>query len=157
MNDMLLWVEDDPNDILLGTRAMATVGIPTPRVVRDGQEAIAYLSGDGAYSDRSRHPLPSVILLDLKLPRVSGVEVLRWLRSQEFLRRIPVIMFTSSKEPGDINSAYDAGANAYLVKAVDFKELVELLGLIRGFWLRANRNPVLEREAESPLSPTAGP
>ena len=150
MNDALLWVEDDPNDVLLGRRAMEKVGMPCPHLVRDGREAIEYLSGEGEFSDRGRYPLPSVILLDLKLPRVSGHEVIRWVRGQDLLRRLPIIVFTSSKETGDIDRAYELGANAYLVKAVNLNELISIMSLIRSFWLVANRNPVIPACAGSP-------
>src|SRR5436190_5340755 len=105
MTGVLLWVEDDQNDILLVGRAMEKMGIDPPMVVRDGQEAIHYLSGQGKFADRGCHPLPWLILLDLKLPKRSGLEVLQWLRAQPELRRIPVIIFTSSKETSDINRA----------------------------------------------------
>jgi CheY-like chemotaxis protein len=144
MNGTLLWVEDDANDILLGCRAMQKLGFEPPQIVQDGQEALAYLSGVGGFADRLRHPLPSLILLDLKIPKVSGFEVLKWLREKSGLRRIPVVIFSSSKETGDINRAYDLGANAYLVKAVDFKELLENLQLIRAFWMTANQNPAAD-------------
>jgi len=152
MSKTLLWVEDDPNDILLGQRAMAKVGLEAPQLVRDGQEAIDYLAGEGKFQDRSQHPCPSVILLDLKLPKLSGFEVLRWLREQPVLRRIPVVVLTSSKESGDINRAYDLGANAYLVKAVDFKELVAVLELIRAFCIKANRAPVFSPSEHAPCA-----
>ena len=143
MTGVLLWVEDDQNDILLVGRAMEKVGIDAPTLVRDGQEAIDYLSGQGEFADRVRHPLPSLILLDLKLPRRSGLEVLQWLRAQPELRRIPVIIFTSSKETSDINRAYESGTNAYLVKPVDMKDLLEVLRKMSGFWLGANRFPTV--------------
>jgi CheY-like chemotaxis protein len=139
-NGTILWVEDDQNDIVLVGRAMAKVGMGSPAIARDGQEALDYLSGLGEFADRSRHPLPRLLLLDLKLPRRSGLEVLQWLRSQPELRRIPVLIFTSSKETSDVHRAYDLGANAYLVKPVDMNHLLELLRKVQKFWLEANRD-----------------
>ena len=141
MTNTLLWIEDDPNDILLGERALQKSGFPKPVIIRDGEEAIAYLSGRDAYEDRTRYPLPSLILSDLKLPRVSGFDVLRWLRDQEGLRRIPVIILTSSRQRRDIDMAYDCGANAYLVKPIESKILVELFQSLATFWVKHNANP----------------
>ncbi len=148
MNDILLWIEDDPNDVLLVGRAMAKVKLGPPIIARDGEEGVAYLSGKGEYADRSRHPLPTLILLDLKLPKVSGLELLKWLRQQPLLKRIPVLVFTSSRETTDINRAYELGANAFLVKPVDFGELNMLLLEIRDFWCGVNRGPVLQPPSE---------
>ncbi|HLY73034.1 MAG TPA: response regulator [Planctomycetota bacterium] len=139
----LLWIEDDPNDILLGERALHKSGFPKPIVLRDGEEAIAYLSGKGPYEDRSRHPLPSLILSDLKLPRVSGFDIVRWLRDQKGLRRIPFIFFTSSRQRRDIDLAYDCGANAYLVKPVESHVLVDLFRSLCSFWMSYNASPDL--------------
>jgi len=144
MDGTLLWVEDDQNDIHLVGRAMAKVGMGSPTLARDGQEALDYLSGKGEFADRTLHPLPTLIMLDLKLPKRSGLEVLQWLRSQEGLRRIPVLIFTSSKETADVNRAYDLGANAYLVKPVDMKVLLEILRQILEFWIGTNRFPSVQ-------------
>ena len=104
MTYTLLWIEDDPNDILLGERALRKSGFPAPIVLRDGEEAISYLSGKGAYDDRVRYPFPSLVLSDLKLPRVSGFDVLRWMRDQDGIRRIPAIILTSSRQRRDIDT-----------------------------------------------------
>lgn len=140
MPGSMLLVEDDPNDILLMERAVRKAGISVPLgIVRDGEEAVAYLSGSSKFADRDSHPLPVFILLDLKLPKLSGFEVLRWLRAQPELRRIPVIVFTSSKEKHDIARTYDLGANAYLIKPAAFNDLVELVKTISLFWMFANQ------------------
>jgi len=141
MTFTMLWIEDDPNDILLGERAMTKSGFPTPIVLRDGEEAIAYLGGKGIYEDRVRYPLPSLILTDLKLPRVSGIDVLRWLRAQQGLCRIPVVILTSSRQRRDIDLAYDCGANAYLVKPIESHVLVELFRSLSSFWVTHNSGP----------------
>ena len=137
----LLWVEDDPDDILLGERALAKAGFETLRIVRDGDQAISYLGGKGEFSDRTRFPIPSLVLLDLKLPRKSGFEVLRWIRGAGGPRRMPVVILTSSQEQRDIDRAYDDGANAYLVKPVDTRTFAEMVSGLHHFWALLNRNP----------------
>ena len=140
--DPILLVEDNPNDVLLIRRAFNKVAVPNPlNVVGDGEKAIDYLSGAGDYADRGRYPLPLFILLDLKLPRKSGHEVLGWLRAQPVLRRIPVVILTSSSIPADLERSYDAGVNSYLVKPVNFDELRELIDMVRRYWIGANHKP----------------
>ena len=151
MKNTVLWVEDDADDVLLIGRAIRKAGLDRPALARDGQEAVAYLSGSGEYADRDAHPFPSLILLDLKLPRISGFEVLQWIRERPEVRRVPVVMFTSSQEKADIDRAYELGANAYLVKSVDHEHLVEALKRVRNFWLDLNVNPT------SPIHENAAP
>jgi len=141
MNVPVLWVEDDADDVLLIGRAIRKAGLDQPSLVRDGAEAVAYLSGSEKYADRVAYPLPALILLDLKLPRMSGFEVLSWIRQRSEIRRLPVVMFTSSREACDIDRAYGLGANAYLLKSVDHDDLVEALRRVRAFWLELNLNP----------------
>jgi len=141
MTEKILWVEDDPDDVHLIGRAIRKAGLEAPALVRDGQEALAYLSGSGPYADRSLYPFPTLVLLDLKLPKMSGFEVLQWIREHEETSRIPVVMFTSSKERPDVDRAYSLGANAYLLKSVDHEQLVEALKRVRAFWLEINLNP----------------
>ena len=100
-----------------------------------------YLSGVGPHADRTSSPLPVLILLDLKVPRRNGHEVLEWMRAQDGLRRIPVAVLTSSRERRDVDSAYDLGANAYLVKPVDFEELLRMVRSLHLFWLMLNEPP----------------
>ena len=139
---IMLLVEDDPNDILLIQRAFAKACLVNPlKVVRDGEEALNYLSGSGEFADRGRYPLPSLILLDLKLPRKSGLEILQWLRQQPALKHIPVIVLTSSKESSDVSRAYDLGANSYLVKPVGLGPLEDLLRALGLYWLVHNARP----------------
>ena len=112
-----LLADDDENDTYFIERALKEAQVANPlRRVRDGEEAIAYLKGEGGYGDREKFPLPHLMLLDLKMPRKNGFEVLEWVRGQPGLKRLPVIILTSSKEDSDINHAYDLGANTYLVK-----------------------------------------
>src|SRR5579864_5000614 len=115
----ILLVEDDENDVFFFQRAMSKAGMTNPvQVAGDGQEAIDYLRGAGKFADRSKFPLPELILLDLKLPFVMGLDVLRWIREQSELVPI-VIILSSSREEEDIAAAYKLGANAYLVKPVE--------------------------------------
>jgi CheY-like chemotaxis protein len=138
----ILMVEDDPNDILLTQRAFMQASLVNPlRIVRDGEEAMNYLGGRDAYADRSRYPLPSLILLDLKLPKKSGLEVLEFLRAQPSLKQTPVIVLTSSQESADIERAYALGANSYLLKPVGFDGLLEMVKAIGMYWVLLNQSP----------------
>jgi len=140
----VLLAEDDANDVLLIQRAFQKTNIANPlRVVRDGEEALAYLSGQEPYADRDRHPLPMLLLLDLKLPRKSGFEVLQWLRQQSSLKRLPVVVLTSSNQNPDINKAFDLGANSYLVKPGGLDSLLELVKNLDMYWLILNEKPEL--------------
>lgn len=124
----ILHVEDDPNDTLLLEHACRKAGmIFDLQAVSDGDQAIAYLQGVNDFSDRNKHPLPKLILLDLKMPRLSGFDVLTWLRSEEGLRAVPVVVLTSSNHDADVKRAYALGAKSYLVKPVGFEALVELV------------------------------
>jgi CheY-like chemotaxis protein len=141
-NQTLLIVEDNDNDVFLIQRAFQKANAPLAiQVERDGDAALAYLSGTGKYADRERYPLPAVVLLDLKLPRKSGLEVLANIRQQSGLKRLPVVMLTSSRQAADINRAYDLGANSYLVKPVEFDCLLEMLKYLRVYWLVLNERP----------------
>lgn len=143
--DTILLVEDNPKDVLLVQRALHKVGITNPlHVVHDGDAAVLYLSGQDPYSDRCQHPLPALILLDLKLPRRSGIEVLAWLRQQPILKRLPVVILSTSETDSDINRAYDLGVNAYMVKPVAFSELVEIVKTLNLHWIVFNKKPQIE-------------
>ncbi|MEP6514781.1 response regulator [Microcoleus vaginatus] len=139
----ILLVEDNPVDILLMQRAFRneTFANTSLQIVRDGDAAVFYLNGDGEYSDRDRYPLPAIILLDLKLPRRSGHEVLVWLRQQPELKRLPVVMLTSSRQTLDVKRAYDLGVNSYLVKPVGFASLLEMMQSFREYWLNYTELP----------------
>jgi CheY-like chemotaxis protein len=121
-------IEDDPNDVLLVEMAFRRAELTARlEVVRDGDEAIAYLSGHEAYAARERYPLPALVLLDLKLPGRSGLEVLSWVRVHTALKRLPIVMLTSSTHPADVNQAYDLGVNSYLVKPSGLEGLTAVL------------------------------
>jgi len=141
----VLLVEDDLNDIFLVKRAFKMAHILNPlQVVTDGLEAIYYLRGAGKYSDRQAHPLPRLIVMDIKMPRKSGFEVLEWVKQDNKLRRIPVVIVSSSDNPGDINRAYELGANAYMVKPVDFRAVEHLFQTITSYWGLECAKPELE-------------
>jgi two-component system cell cycle response regulator len=134
----ILLAEDDPNDVTLIQRAFRNSKLNNSiQVVGDGEEVVAYLSGRPPYDDRELHPQPVLLLLDLDLPRKSGGEVLEWLRGQGPLSRLPVVVLTASKQPADINRAYELGANSYLVKPVQFGAVVDLVNEL-------NLSPVLD-------------
>ncbi len=138
----ILLVEDDPNDVILIRRGFAKANLANPlEVVGDGEAAVAYLAGAEPYVDRQRHPVPVLVLLDLKLPRRSGLEVLEWMRSRPDLRRLPVVVLTSSREGNDINRAYDLGVNSYLIKPVGFDALLEMVKALNLYWMILNQPP----------------
>ena len=138
----ILLVEDNENDVLLIKRAFRKAKIvPSMSIVSDGDEAIAYLSKTGKYADSQKYPIPLLILLDLKLPRRSGLEVLAWIRQQPHLKHLLVVVLTSSQENYDLNQAYELGVNSYLVKPVYFQDLVTLIELIDTYWLKTNKIP----------------
>jgi CheY-like chemotaxis protein len=136
----ILLVEDDPDDVFFMEQAFKKNGESDAlRVVRDGEEAVSYLQGEGAHADRSLHPMPSLILLDLKLPRKSGLEVLEWCRRHPATRRIPVIVLTASQADADINRAYELGANSYLVKPIDSGAQQEMVRAVLEYWIGYNK------------------
>ncbi|MDB6170373.1 MAG: two-component system response regulator [Verrucomicrobia bacterium] len=139
---LILLVEDEPNSVFFFEHAATKVGITNPlRVAKDGREALDYLEGVGEFADRRKHPLPGLVILDLKLPRVAGFEVLKQLRQQPETRALPVLMLTSSASDEDVARAYALGANGYLVKPSQLEELVKVVQGIKDFWLTLNRPP----------------
>jgi CheY-like chemotaxis protein len=145
----ILLVEDDPNDVLLIQRAFRKANLANPlHVVGDGEQAEAYLTGRPPYADRERYPLPVLVLLDLHLPKRSGLEILQWLRGEPGLKRLQVVVLTSSREAADVNRAYDLGANSYMVKPVAFDALLELVRALDLYWVILNEKPDLGSSAE---------
>jgi CheY-like chemotaxis protein len=135
----ILLVEDNVDDVILTRRALRKSGVSAKlMIVGDGDLALAYLLGEAAYGDRSEHPFPELVLLDWKLPRCSGSEVLRRIRGRSEMATLPVVILTSSRQQEDIDEAYACGANSYLHKPVAFSGLVELLGRLHLYWLRTN-------------------
>ena len=140
--ETVLLIEDDGNDVLLTTFALQKVRPALPlRIVSDGEEAICYLKGKGAYADRQQYPLPTLVLLDIHLPRKSGFQVLEWIRQQAAFRQLPVILFSSSSRPADVHQAYDQGANSYLVKPGEFSVWVKLLKSTVLDWMKHHSIP----------------
>lgn len=138
----VLLVEDDPDDVFFLRDAFKKTGMPDAlRVVRDGEEAVAYLLGQAAYADRTLHPQPALVLLDLKLPRKSGLEVLEWRRGRPELMRVPVIVLTSSQSEDDMNKAYEFGANSFLVKPISSDAQLDMVKAIQGYWIALNKVP----------------
>ena len=136
----ILYAEDDENDAYFLERAFRRAGIPHPLVVLpNGQEVIDYCSGEGRYARRNEHPLPCLVLLDLNMPKKSGIEVLQWIREKPSFRTLPVLVLTSSLQESDIERAYLAGANAYLAKPSQPDELTVMAEAIKSFWLGQNR------------------
>jgi two-component system response regulator len=137
----ILQVEDDPNDVFLFKHAVKKVGVTNPmQVASDGQQAIDYLSGAGKFADREQFPLPGLVLLDLKLPYVMGLDVLRWIREQPNTAPV-VIILTASAEEEDIATAYRLGANAFLTKPSEASKLQDIVRAIKDFWLTHNTLP----------------
>jgi CheY-like chemotaxis protein len=144
MSAPILLVEDNPDDVLFLQRAFKATAITAPlRVLTDGEAAIAYLAGNGAFADRAAYPLPALMLLDLNMPRVSGFDVLRWLRQQPGLKRLPVVVLTSSAQDEDVTRAYDLGANSYVLKPSGLAQINEVAKQIEGYWLSVNQRPPL--------------
>ena len=140
-------VEDDEDDVLYTRHAFESAALLNPlQVVPNGEEAIAYLSGSGKYSNRAEYPLPWLLLLDLKMPRVDGFELLKWVRQQPGFKSLVVVVLTSSSQMKDVNDAYALGANSFMVKPLDFEDSKTLLHLIHEYWLLHNRFPDATRE-----------
>jgi CheY-like chemotaxis protein len=143
-SEVILYAEDEETDAFFMARAFKQAGIPQHLVVvRSGQEAIDYLSGQGEYADRARHPFPSLVLLDLNMPGISGLDVLKWIRSTPRVCTAVTIMLTSSNQDVDVHRAYQQGANGYLVKPGDLDSILTMAHAIKDYWLTQNRATTL--------------
>lgn len=139
---MILLVEDNPDDEALTLRALRKNNISNNLVVvRDGAEALDFLFGTGAYVDRDIHNLPQIVLLDLNLPKIGGLDVLRRIRQEEHTHLLPVVILTSSKEEQDLIKGYSLGANSYVRKPVDFNQFIEAVHQLGLYWLVLNETP----------------
>jgi CheY-like chemotaxis protein len=135
----LLLVEDNEDDVFLMRRALHGANVVNPlQVVEDGQEALDYLSGKGKFADREQFPVPAVVFLDLKLPFISGHDVLAWIRKQKEFETLVVIVLTSSNEASDLSRCYALGANSYLVKPPTPEQLDDLAKAFKWYWLEYN-------------------
>jgi two-component system, response regulator len=142
VNDKILLIEDNPDDEALTLRAFKKNNISNEVVVvRDGVEALDYLFGTGAHAGRDIADTPQVVLLDLKLPKLSGLEVLRKIRSEALTKLLPVIILTTSSEESDVISGYELGANSYIRKPVDFSQFLESVRQLGLYWLVLNQGP----------------
>lgn len=139
---VILLVEDNEDDVFLTETALKQAGCENPlHVVTDGQEAVDYLSGTGEFGDRRKYPFPSLVLLDLKLPYRSGLDVLAWMGKQELLANMFVAVLTGSNEPSDLKTAYELGAKTYLVKPPTPQMLYDIIKQFKLDWLRCNATP----------------
>jgi CheY-like chemotaxis protein len=142
---LLMLIEDNEMDIVLTRDAFQEARLRNPiRVARTGEEALDYLFGKGDFQDRGKYPLPELILLDLKLPGIQGLDVLKEIKTHPKLKRIPVIILSSSAEEGDRAMGYDLGVNSYLVKPISFEGFLEVVGTIKEYWLTLNLGPPSE-------------
>ena len=142
MNELsiILLVEDNPDDVMLVQYAFDKAGILNPlEVVADGDAAVDYIGRTGAYAGREGQPLPDLILLDLKLPRRSGFEVLSFVRQHEPTRHTPVVVLTSSDQEADIRRSYERGANSFLVKPIGRDGLIDMASALKAYWIKLNR------------------
>ena len=136
---LILLVEDRPDEVELMKQALHQAGITNPlRILSDGAEVIAYFEGRDRFADRGAWPLPILVLLDLKLPKRSGLDIVAWAKQDPRMKRIPVIIVTSSRETSDMEKAYAAGANSYLVKPTSFREFVETMKITGTYWIQYN-------------------
>jgi len=141
-NKVILLVEDNPSDVKLTRRALEQNQIVNKVIVaEDGREALDYLSGAGQYASRDVRDFPAVVLLDLKLPKIDGLEVLKEIRSNELTRLIPVVILTSSDQEEDLIASYKLGANSYIRKPVDFNQFAEAVRNLGMYWLLLNEAP----------------
>jgi CheY-like chemotaxis protein len=139
-DDLVLVAEDNPDDALLLRRALAKAGISARlKIVSDGEEMLLYLQAMGAYADRQAYPMPSLIILDLKMPRKNGLEVLAWISENKQLAVVPTIVLSASNLENDVRNAYRLGANTYFVKPTTFEELVDTMRMVETYWNRASK------------------
>src|SRR5687768_15709889 len=146
--DLILIAEDNEDHVFFLRRALQKGKVLNPVfVVSDGEETIAYLKGEGKFADRYEYPLPALLLLDLRMPKIDGFEVLEWIRQQPCLKRLRVVVLTTSDDPKDINRAYDLGANSFMIKPLEKHQFFELTETIKGYWLWMSAAPHLQDAA----------
>jgi len=144
----ILLVEDETTDAMLLLRGFQKAEVLNPVVhLTNGDEALAYLAGIREYANRTQYPLPALILLDLKLPGMTGIQLLQWMRVQGEIRRIPVVVLTNDDNPDTIDAAYDLGANSYLVKPGNSADIARMVQAIQRYWVKLNEPPQLVMRA----------
>jgi CheY-like chemotaxis protein len=145
----ILLVEDEVTDATFLLRGFEKAQVANPILhLKNGDDALRYLAGKGEFADRNKYPLPALILLDLKLPGTTGIQLLQWMRVQGEIKRIPVVVLTSDDNPQTINAAYDLGANSYLVKPGNAAEIARMVQSIQKYWVKLNEPPPLVMRAE---------
>jgi CheY-like chemotaxis protein len=165
MSRAILLVDDDENDVMFTTIALQRAGVSCPvQVVKNGREALAYLSGEGKFADREQYPVPYLVFLDLKLPFIMGLDILKWLRARPQFDGTVVLVLTSSQQPEDVRTAYQLRANAFLVKPSGLDKLVPLVQSVKDFWLLQNQpesafsfSTLSATGANSAVRPVVGP
>ena len=151
MEPVILLIEDSENDALLLRHAFKKAGLANPlQVVRDGVEAMSYLLGVGEFADRGKHPAPSLLLLDLNLPRLNGLELLAWLRTQPDFQHLMIVVLTGSARKEQIDTAYQMGVNSYLVKPTQAQNLQRLIGAFYEYWIVHNHLPGAPHSGDAP-------
>jgi CheY-like chemotaxis protein len=149
---VVLVAEDREEDLFLIRRAFEHLGFATPvQYVRDGEQVIAYLSGEGRFSNRAEYPLPNVLLLDLKMPRKTGFDVLKWLQQQPSLSRLRTVVLTTSFDLHEITQAYKLGASSFLTKPLNFTEFKDTIQSIYNYWVTINKAPEVDRVERPPI------
>lgn len=152
----ILLVDGDQDQAHFTKLALQRVGVISPvQTVFDGEEAICYLSGRGAYQDRDTYPMPMLMLLDLKLPHISGVGLLSWLREEPSLKRLPVVVLSAAVPAADLNRAYELGCNSFLIKPSSFNALLVMMQSVVQYWLGLNVAPQLRIQAPQQPAPGA--
>jgi CheY-like chemotaxis protein len=142
VSKLILQIEDDEHDVIFMKIAMQAASVKNPvAVLRDGREAMAYLKGEGKFANRRKHPIPRLVLLDLRLPYVPGLKVLQWIREQPALAQIPVIICSGSDQDSDVKTAYESGANGYIVKPNSPSALTRIVRCIKEYWLDMDAPP----------------
>ena len=148
---VILLAEDREDDILLIRKAFEKGNLLNPmQIVRNGEEVVAYLKGEGKFANRAEYPLPALLIVDLKMPLMDGFEVIQWVRQQPSLAAMRIVVLTSSTEIKDVNVAYNLGANSFLVKPDEFYQYVETCKSIKQYWLRLDQAPEVSRPAPAP-------
>jgi DNA-binding response OmpR family regulator len=145
----ILLVEDESTDAAFLLRGFEKAQVKNPIIhLKNGDDALRYLAGKGEFADRKKYPLPALMLLDLKLPGTTGIQLLQWMRVQGEIKRVPVVVLTSDDNPETINAAYDLGANSYLVKPGNAAEIARMVQSIQKYWVKLNEPPPLVMRAE---------